>query len=280
MFWPNAHQDLLGELGTRDIWHGQAEYRVLKDREIIDHFGMARENVHRGTPHKTANQRGLGPIIDFLWGAELLLSAFAYHHDSVCHRHCLFEIMSCIHHRLIDLFLESFQFPGHLLTDLGIQVGQRLVEQQNPGATDQGPPNGHSSQFSAAESLRQAIEDMSDPQVLRDLPDLAIDLLRWDPSQSKRIGKILVGGQMRVKGHILKDHRYIAFPRRDFIDAFLTEVDIALIRSLQTGNQTEQRCLPCSGRTEQAEELPRIDMETDPVYSFLFLGFSEILNLD
>ncbi len=121
---------------------------------------------------------------------------------------------------------------------------------------------------------------MSDPQVLRDLPDLAIDLLRWDPSQSKRIGKILVGGQMRVKGNILEDHRHIAFPRRDFIDAFLAEVDVAFIRSLQTGDQTEHRCLPRSGRTEQAEEFPRIDMEANPVYSFLFLGLFEILNLD
>jgi hypothetical protein len=121
---------------------------------------------------------------------------------------------------------------------------------------------------------------MRDPQILSDFSDLPINLLRGDPSQSERIGKILIGGQMRVKGHILKDHRHIAFPRRDFIDAFLTEVDIALIWSLQTGNQTEKRCLPCSGRTEQAEELPRIDTKADAIHRFLFLGLSEILNLD
>ena len=42
-----------------------------------------------------------------------------------------------------DTRLQRFQLDAHLLPELGIEGGERLVEQQHVGIHDQGPRQGH-----------------------------------------------------------------------------------------------------------------------------------------
>ena len=79
---------------------------------------------------------------------------------SQCHGLCL--VVGHVDERGVDPLAQLDDLRPHLVAQLGVQVGERLVHQQDLGLPHDGPANGHPLALAAGEGLGLAV------QILRD----------------------------------------------------------------------------------------------------------------
>ena len=72
-------------------------------------------------------------VVDLGRRADLLELALVHNNDAVGERHSLFLIVGYEYDRDAEVALDLLQLLTHLLTDLRIECGERLVEQQQGG---------------------------------------------------------------------------------------------------------------------------------------------------
>ena len=70
-------------------------------------------------------------IVDFARRADLLDQAVAHHHDAVGHRQRLFQVVRHVDRRDAEPVLQLAQLDAHVGAQLGVEIGERLVEQQH-----------------------------------------------------------------------------------------------------------------------------------------------------
>jgi hypothetical protein len=97
----------------------------------------------------------------------LLEFAVAHHGDARGERHRLDLIVRHIDDGGSEALMQFLDFRAHVYAQLRVQVGQRLVEQENPGLAHQRPPHGHSLALPARELSRSTLQEMIDLQRLR-----------------------------------------------------------------------------------------------------------------
>ena len=105
--------------------------------------------------------------------AELLDAARLHHGDAAGHCQRLFLVMRDVDGRDLQAPLQFADLAAHVDPQPGIEVGQRLVEQQNLRADDQRAGDGDTLQLAARELVG---------------PTLAIAL---QPNESERVGHAL-----------------------------------------------------------------------------------------
>ena len=161
--------------------------------------------------------------------------------------------------------MQALELRAHVVAELGVEVGQGLVEEQQPRAADEGPADRDALLLAAARGLGLALQDVPDAQHLRHFAHAGLDLGPRDAGFAKRIGEVLEHGEVRVEGEGLEHHRDPAVGRRDARDVLAVEHDPPAVRRLEPGDDPERRRLAGRARPEQAEELPVPDVEVDAV---------------
>ena len=109
----------------------------------------------------------------------LLDHAVAQQHDAVGKRHRLDLIMRDIDHGRGDLLVEALDLAAHLVAQLGVEVGERLVEQEDARIAHDGAPDGDALALAAGELARIALEQRHDAQHVGNAPDALLDLRSW-----------------------------------------------------------------------------------------------------
>ena len=77
-----------------------------------------------------------GPVVDLVRRAELVQLAAVHHRDLVGHAHGLDLVVGDVDHRLLQLALDALQLAAHILAESGVQIAERLVEQEDAGLRD------------------------------------------------------------------------------------------------------------------------------------------------
>ena len=77
---------------------------------------------------------------------------------------------------LLELVVQLLDLEPHLGAQLGIEVGERLVEQEHADLLDQRPADGDALALAAGELRRLAVEQRLDLQQLGRPGDAALDL--------------------------------------------------------------------------------------------------------
>src|SRR5467141_3191998 len=88
---------------------------------------------------------------------DLLQRAVAQKRNSVGERHSFFLVVSDKQKSDAKLALEGLQFALHLLAQVGVQRGKRLVEQKKQGAIDERARKGHALLLAAAQFGRAGL---------------------------------------------------------------------------------------------------------------------------
>ena len=101
------------------------------------------EEVHTGNTDEACNKEVCGMIEYFLRSADLLNETVAHDDDAVTKGHSFGLVMGNVDKGGVDLLAQLDDLGAHLVTQLGVQVGQRLVHQQDLGLADDGAANGH-----------------------------------------------------------------------------------------------------------------------------------------
>jgi hypothetical protein len=163
----------------------------------------------------------------------------------------------------------------------GIEVGQRLVHQEDAGPPHHGAGQGHALPLPAGELPRLALQQRAQAERLRHRRHLGGDrgaagtrsgphgaeqrqaLPQAEPPQRERHGDVLRHRQVRVKRVGLKDHRHVA--RRGVRPRHVPPVDHHApgLDGLDAGDGAHQRRLAAARRAEERDELAARHVERD-----------------
>ena len=99
------------------------------------------------------------------------------------------------------------QFLAQFLAQLIVEIGQRLVEQNQFGALDEGASDGGALLLAAGELRRQALQKVFEPQQARRFVHARVNFGAADASYAKRRGDVLVDRERGIVDELLIDHR-------------------------------------------------------------------------
>ena len=154
-----------------------------------------------------------------------------------------------------QLLLELADLGADLDADLRVEIGQRLVQQQDVGVQNQRPRQGHALLLPSRELPGVAVLEAHQVHLAEPLGEPGGDLPGGELAELETVGD--VGGRRHVGPErvVLEDHADIAVVGGQPVHHPVAEADLAGIGLREAGQQPEQRGLPAPRGTEQREQL-------------------------
>ena len=186
-----------------------------------------------------------------------------HHGDAVGERQRLDLVVGHIDHGRSEPIMQLLQFDPELCPELGVEVRQRLVEEENVDVADQRPPDRDALALAARKLRRAAAKQRLDLQELRRPLDPAGDLVLRHPRHAEAEGEVPLRRHPRIERVGLEDHADAAVLRLLPGDVLAVDPDLAAGDVEQAGDGVEQRRLPAARRPEQDDEFARRDVEIE-----------------
>ena len=164
--------------------------------------------------------------------------------------------------------MQRLELNAHARAQGGVEIRQRLVEEEDFRVAHDGPPDGDTLALAAGERLRQALEVVGNLQDLRRGLHAAIDLVLRHLGDLEAEREVVVNRLVRIQRVALEDHRHAAARGGDVIDSIAGDLQIALADLFKPGNHSQQGRFSATGRTDKDDELTRFDVEIDTVDDF------------
>ena len=101
------------------------------------------EDVHGGRADEAGHKEVGRPLIELGGLTHLLDLAVVQKDDLAGHGHGLGLVMGDIDGGGLQRLMEPDQFHPHVFAELGIQVGQGFIQEEDPGLSHHGPAQGH-----------------------------------------------------------------------------------------------------------------------------------------
>ena len=176
-----------------------------EDRAVVaaDH-GV--DHVHARRADEIGDEDVLRLVVDLVRRAELLDHALVHHRDLGRHGHRLDLVVGDVDDGALELAVELLDLEPHLGAELGVEVGQRLVEQEQADLLDQRPADRDALALAAGELRRLAVEEMVDLEELRRPGDALLDLGARQPPRRQPELQVPAHRLGRVERVGLEDH--------------------------------------------------------------------------
>ena len=172
--------------------------------------------------------------------------------------------------------LQLGDLAAGLHPELRVEVGQRLVHQEDLRLPDDSPAHGDPLALAAGELLRLTVEQaFVEVEDARRLADPSVALVPGHAAHLQREAHVLRDGLARVQGVVLEDHRDVPVLRLDVADVAARDLDPAAVERFQAGQHAERGGLARAGRADQDHELAVLDVEVEHVD-----GGSDALRVD
>ena len=165
---------------------GDAELGAVKDDGVLvaGLFELGVEEVHLRCADEAGDEEVRRVVEDLLRGADLLDEAVAHDDDAVAQGHGLGLVVGDVDEGGVDPLAQLDYLRAHLVAELGVEVGQGFVHEEDLRLADDGAADGDTLALAAGEGLRLAVEVLGDVQYLRGLADLLVDGLSCRPSSA------------------------------------------------------------------------------------------------
>ena len=239
------------------------DLHVLRPDAHLDAVPRARPDVDR----RAAHERGHEPVrrlaVEVERPADLLDHARPQHRHPRAHGHRLALVVGDVEGGRPQLLLQALQLRAGLDAELRVEVGERLVHQVDDGVAHDGPRQRHALLLAARELGRAALEQRAQLQPLRRLPHPRGDLRLRDVPRAQRERDVLEHREVRVERVVLEDHGHVALRGRQVVHHPVADPQLARVRRLQAGQETQQGGLAASRRPQQHQALAGVDLEVD-----------------
>jgi hypothetical protein len=211
----------------------------------------------RGEPRKPATKR---------------LAGRSY--SSSAQGHGLDLVVGHVDHGGAQFPVQARQFDPGLAAQGRIQVGQRLVEQEDLGFAHDGAPDRDALALAARQRLGPALEQVADLKDLGRAPHPLRDLGTRRPGQLEREAHVLGHRHVRVQRIALEHHGDAAPGRLDVVADPSADFHRAGTDVFQAGDDAQQGRLAAARGTDQHHELAvgnvQVDALDDQVVLILF----------
>jgi hypothetical protein len=148
---------------------------------------------------------------------------------------------------------------------LGVEVRQRLVHQEDVRPPHDRPTQGHPLALAARERGRAAVEELHQLHHLRRLQHALAVLGGRHPADAERKADVLVDAHVRVESVGLEHHRDVAVLRLEVVDHLVAEPDLAVGDVLEPGDHPHRRGLAAARGAEEHQEFPVGDGQVEVV---------------
>ena len=252
----------------RAVDPGQRRPRQWKVEVAEPHAAISMrelEQVHAGRAEESRDEPVRGPVVHLPRRGALLQHAAIEHGDAVAHRHGLDLVVRDVDRGDAQTPLQPGDLRPRLDPQLGIEIGQRLVEQEHAGLPHQRTSHRHPLPLPTRERLGLAIEEALDLEQpgRRAYPLRGLVLRRTSDVERER--HVLGDRHVRVQRVVLEHHRDVALLRWEVGDVPVPDQEPAVVGALQTGEESQRRRLAAAGRPDDDEELAVVDHEIEPV---------------
>ena len=189
------------------------------------------------------------------------------HRDAVAHAHRLDLIVGHIDGGGAHSLLELLDLLSGARAQLGVEVRQRLVEQEHGRLADQRARERDTLALAAGELARAPLRKMVDAEQTGCPLDLAFDLGARRALGPQREGDVVANRQVRIEPVALKHHGDAARARRHVVDDVAVDQELAGRGLLQARDDAQERRLAAARRPEQHHELAVAHLQADAVDS-------------
>jgi hypothetical protein len=221
--------------------------------------------VHGRRAGEAGHEHRCRAVVDGVRRVVLHQPAAAEHGDAVGQGHGLDLIVRDVDDGRAQALVQAFDFAAHLVAQLGVEVGERLVEQKHLGLAHDRAADGHALALAAAERGRPAVEHVVDAQQLGGVGHAALDVRFRRAAQAQPEGHVLVQRLVRVERVVLEHHRDVAVARRQLVHALAFDTHFAAADGLQPRDHAQQRALAAAAGAHEDDELAVADLKVDAV---------------
>ena len=113
-----------------------------------------------------------------------------------------------------ELQVEVLDLGPHPAAQAGVEVAERLVEQEDERLLDERPTERHALLLAAGHLAGLALQQVGDVEALGDRLDARLDLGLGAVLELEPEGDVVVRGHVRVEGVVLEHHRHPPLVRR------------------------------------------------------------------
>jgi hypothetical protein len=200
-------------------------------------------------------------LIDLVRRAHLLGAPPVHHHDAVAERHRLGLVMGDENRRGADCALDLAQLDLHLLAQLGVKVGQRLVQQQDARAYHQRAGQRHALLLAARHAPGIAVGEGAEPHQVEGFPDPPVAFGPGNALHLQAEGDVLGGRHVREQSVALEHDAEAAAVRPDRQQIPALQARRAGGRIDEAGDHLQRSGLAAARRPEQRHQLALVDGE-------------------
>ncbi len=129
------------------------------------------DDVHRRRADELGHEQVVRPVVELERRADLLDPAVLHHDDLVGHRHRLDLVVRDVDRRRLQALVQRLDLGAHRDPQLGVEVRQRLVEQEDLRVAHDRAPHRDALALPARELARVAMQVVVEVQDLRRLRD-------------------------------------------------------------------------------------------------------------
>ncbi len=161
--------------------------------------------------------------------------------------------------------LQRRDLGAGLHAQLGVEVGQRLVHEEDLGGADDGPAHGDALALATGEGLRLALEVGGEVEDGGCLLDALADLALVDAGDLQGEAHVVGDRHVRVERVVLEDHCDVAVLGRQVGDVTVTDPDLAAVDLFEAGEHAQRGGLATPGGADENQELAVLDVDVQLV---------------
>jgi hypothetical protein len=223
------------------------------------------EQVHRGGADEAGHEDVVGVVVHVPWCVDLLQDTVLEHGHPVAHRHGLDLVVGHVDGGDAEPALQCGDLASGLDPQFRVEVGQRLVHQEDLRGADDRAAHRHPLALTTGERLGLAVEILLEVEDLGGLGDPFGDLCLVLAGDLQREAHVVRDGHVRVERVVLEHHRDVAVLGRQVRDVALADADRTAVDVLEPGEHPQRGGLPAAGGADQDEELPVADLDVELV---------------
>ena len=225
----------------------------------------ALQEIQRRAADETGHELVLRLVVHLHGRSHLLDEAVAHDDDAVAHGHGLHLVVGDVDHGGVKPLVQLDQLGAHVHAQLGVQVAERLVEQENLRVAHDGAAHGDALALAARQLFRLAVEELADTQDIRRRLHPLVDLGPRRAAQLQGERHVLEHGHVGIERVVLEHHGDVAILRRHVVHQPLADANLARRNVLQTGNHPQGRRLAAPRGTDQHDEFLVLNVEIHAV---------------
>ena len=209
-----------------------------------------------------------GAVVELERGAHLLDDAVMHDHDLVGHGHGLDLVVRDVDRRGLQTLVQFLDLGAHRDAQLGVEVGQRLVEQEHLRVAHDGAAHGDALALAARQLPGIALEQRGQRQDFRSALDAGRDFIRACAAQLERKAHIVGDRHVRIERVVLEHHGNVALFGLDIVDHAVADRNRARGDVFEAGEHPQQGRLAATGGADEHDELAILDRNRHAVQNF------------